>query len=170
MVYTIGTETTTLPSAENGVKAMRAFYDHWYNTSSARAGVVGLISSIAFQPIPKLLAREAAKRGGELIGLDDSVDRIFFEFDYSYISQIDDSIIDQTMTNLTTGMKRVVDGLIADGTLKDGYRPLFMNDAYFRQDYWSRLKPETKQNALAVRQQVDPSGLFDVRTGGFKIR
>ena len=63
----------------------------------------------------------------------------------------------------------MVDGFVADGTLPDVYRPLFMNDAYFRQDYWSRLKPQTRQAALAARQRVDPSGLFEVRTGGFKM-
>ncbi|KAE9582718.1 putative FAD-linked oxidoreductase [Colletotrichum fructicola] len=168
-VYTIATETTPLPSAADGAKVMRSYYDHWYNTSSAKAGVFGMIASIAFQPIPKSLPRIARENGGDLLDLDDDVDRIIFEFDYSYVSQLDDATIDKTMVDLYSGMKTRVDGFIADGTLPDIYRPLFMNDGYFRQDYWGRLKPEKRELAQKVRAEVDPTGMFQQRTGGFRL-
>ncbi|EFQ32572.1 FAD binding domain-containing protein [Colletotrichum graminicola M1.001] len=168
-VYTIATETTPLPPAAAGAKVMRSYYDHWYNTSAARPGVAGVVASIAFQPIPKSLARVARENGGDLLDLDDDVDRIIFEFDYSYLLQIDNNAIDETMVDLYSGMKSRVDGFIADGTLPDVYRPLFMNDGYFRQDYWGRLKPEKKQFAETVRASVDPEGLFQKRTGGFAL-
>ncbi|GKT42804.1 putative family 31 glucosidase ORF2 [Colletotrichum spaethianum] len=168
-VYTISTETTPLPPAAAGPKVMRSYYDHWHNTSAASSGVAGVIASMAFQPIPKSLARIAREKGGDLLDLDDSVDRIMFEFDYSYLFQLDDAKIDQTMVNLYSGMKSRVDGFVKDGTLPDAYRPLFMNDGYFRQDYWGRLRPEKKQFAQTVRASVDPDGMFQQRTGGFRL-
>lgn len=168
-VYTIATETTPLPPAAAGPKVMRSYYDHWYNTSAASSGVVGMIASMAFQPIPKSLARISREKGGDMLDLDDSADRIMFEFDYSYLSQLDDAAIDKTMIGLYTGMKSRVDGFVKDGTLPDVYRPLFMNDGYFRQDYWGRLRPEKKQFAESFRASVDPEGMFQKRTGGFGL-
>ncbi|KAI3528808.1 FAD binding domain-containing protein [Colletotrichum filicis] len=168
-VYTIATETTPLPPAAAGAKVMRSYYDHWYNTSAVKSGVAGIIASMAFQPIPKSLARVSRERGGDLLDLDDGFDRIIFEFDYSYLFQLDDAAVDDTMVKLYTGMKSRVDGFVQDGTLPDAYRPLFMNDGYFRQDYWGRLKPEKRELAERVRASVDPEGLFHNRTGGFKL-
>ncbi|TDZ39665.1 putative FAD-linked oxidoreductase [Colletotrichum spinosum] len=168
-VYTIATETTPLPPAAAGARVMRSYYDHWYNTSAGRAGVAGLIASMALQPIPKSLPRIAREAGGDLLDLDDAADRIIFEFDYSYLFDIDDATIDTTMVDLYSGMKSLVDGFVQDGTLPDIYRPLFMNDGYFRQDYWGRLRPEKKQLAERVRAAVDPDGLFQQRTGGFRL-
>ncbi|EXF82142.1 FAD binding domain-containing protein [Colletotrichum fioriniae PJ7] len=168
-VYTIATETTPLPPAAAGAKVMRSYYDHWYNTSAVKSGIAGIIASMAFQPIPKSLARISRDKGGDLLDLDDGVDRIIFEFDYSYLFQLDDAAVDETMVKLYTGMKSRVDGFVQDGTLPDVYRPLFMNDGYFRQDYWGRLKPEKRELAERVRASVDPEGLFQNRTGGFKL-
>lgn len=167
-VYTIATETTPLPPAGRD-DIMKAYYDHWYNTSAAASSVPGLIASIAFQPMPKSLAAIAKDKGGDLMGLDDAADRIIFEFDYSYWLQADDNKVDQTMVSLYSGMKAIVDEYVADRSLPDVYRPLFMNDAYFRQDYWGRLNPSTKEFAASVMASVDPNGLFQTRTGGFKM-
>ena len=169
VVYTIATETTPLPSVADGARVMGTYYDHWYTTSAARAGVPGIIASMALQPIPKNMTRIAKEKGGDLYDLDDSTDRIIFEFDYSYFSQLDDSTVDTAMVELYSGMKDLVDGFVAEGTLPDAYRPLFMNDAYFREDYWGRLRPGTKEFAESVRDSVDPGGLFQTRTGGFKL-
>ncbi|KAK1987689.1 FAD binding domain-containing protein [Colletotrichum cereale] len=168
-VYTIATETTPLPPAAAGARVMRSYYDHWYNTSAARPGIAGVVASVAFQPIPKSMARIAREKGGDMLDLDDDADRIIFEFDYSYLFQIDNAAIDETMVSLYTGMKSRVDGFINDGTLPDVYRPVFMNDGYFRQDYWGRLRPEKRQFAERVRASVDPKGLFQKRTGGFAL-
>ena len=55
---------------------------------------------------------------------------------------------------------------IDEGLLPDLYRPLFMNDLYFRQDYWSRIDPASKAFALETRLRYDPDGFFQKRTGG----
>lgn len=78
--YTITTETLPVPSLENSAEVLNAVYTNWRNTSKSIQGVAGMIGSIAFQPIPKLLARKARDRGGDLIDLDDDVDRFILEF------------------------------------------------------------------------------------------
>ena len=44
-VYTIGTETTPLPPADRP-DIMRAYYDHWHNTSATRSGVFGMVGTL----------------------------------------------------------------------------------------------------------------------------
>lgn len=167
-VYTIATETTPLPSVEVGVEVMQSYYDHWVETSDSIRLVPGLISSVAFQPIPKRLTRVAKEKGGDLLDLDDSVDRIIMEFDYSFLFNTDFDTVDKAMQTLYGGMKERVTGFINNGTLPNAYLPLFMNDAYFREDYFGRLKPENAALAKSVRATLDPNGLFFNRTGGFK--
>lgn len=77
-VYTIGTETTPLPPA-NRPDIMRAYYDHWHATAASASDVLGLVASLAFQPVPKSLAAAASSKGGDLLDIDDDVDRMIFE-------------------------------------------------------------------------------------------
>jgi hypothetical protein len=166
-IYTITTETMPLPGVAVGEEVMEAVYDNWRNTTESVLAVPGLIGSIAFQPIPKLLARKALERGGDLIDLDDEVDRIIIEFNYSYLSSLDDDKMDAATQKLYQGTKEAVDGFTASGKLPAAYLPLFANDGYYRQDYFGRLR--TADLARAVRDQYDPSGFFQSRTGGFKL-
>ena len=178
-VYTIATETTTLsPDAAATDKHLQTCFDHWVNVSNSVAEVPGLVASVAFQPYPAALARRAkeidAQLGGtgDLIAFDDSVDRIIFEFDFSYWPGIkaNDRKIDDATVRLYSGMKDIVDSAVGAGLIPDGYRPLFMNDGYFRQDYWGRLNPESRALAESVRDQVDPNKFWVERTaGGFLL-
>lgn len=167
--YVIATETTPLPPASDKGQIMRSYFDHWRSTSKKRAGEFGIISSMAFQPIPRNLTRIARANGGDMLDLDDSADRIMFEFNYSYLLDSSDDAIDKATVQLVDGMKSLVDGYVSSGRLPDVYRPLFLNDAYRRQDYFSRLRPEKKQKAADVQKMLDPQGLFLMRTGGPKI-
>lgn len=81
-VYSIGTETTPLPPA-NRPDILKAYYDHWHDTASGSAEVSGLIASLAFQPIPKSMAKAAKDKGGDLLDIDDDVDRIIFDLSKS---------------------------------------------------------------------------------------
>lgn len=56
----------------------------------------------------------------------------------------------------------------AEGKLPEAYLPLFMNYGFFREDYWGRLRPESRALAKSVSSDVDPQGLFRTRTGGWK--
>lgn len=149
---------------------METFYSSWRNTSAASKDVFGIISSLAMQPIPKSLPSIARAQGGDLLDLDDDVDRLIFELDYSYVFEgLDEDTVDATMQSTYNGLKTLVDGYVADGSLPDVYRPLFMNDAYFREDYWGRLKPAKKQFAQSVAARVDPDGVMQKLTSGFQF-
>lgn len=166
-IYTITTETTPLPNATNGAEVLGAIYDNWRNTTESVIGVSGIIGSIAFQPIPKMIARKAREMGGDLIDLDDEVDRLIVEFDFSYWLSTDDATIDAATQQLYTGTRDVVTTYTERGQLPEAYLPLFANDGYFRQDYWGRIR--TADFARSVRDAYDPEGLFAQRTGGFKF-
>lgn len=166
-IYTITTETIPLPDVSASPEVLGAVYDNWRNTTESVIGVSGIIGSIAFQPIPKLLARKALEKGGDLIDLDDDVDRLIIEFNYSYFFATDDEKMDTATQKLYTGTRDVVTQYTASGQLPEAYLPLFANDGYFRQDYFSRLR--TADFARQVRDAYDPAGFFAGRTGGWKL-
>ncbi|KAI0018764.1 FAD binding domain-containing protein [Xylariomycetidae sp. FL0641] len=169
-VYTIGTETLPLPSAEDGPEVMGALFDSWWNHADQAQWVGGSIASIAFQPIPRRVARQAAAKGGDMLDLDQDVDRIFIELDYSFLLNADYDKVDQIMRDTYTGLRGVVQDCQANGTMPaDVYLPLFQNDCFYPQDYWGRLRPEKLALAQQVQADVDPDGFWAGRTGGFKI-
>jgi hypothetical protein len=83
-VYMIATESTPLPDASVGLEALKSYYDYFVDVAMANALVPGLTATMTFQPVPKILAQKAMANGTDLIDLDDSVDRIFFEFDHHF--------------------------------------------------------------------------------------
>jgi hypothetical protein len=166
-IYTITTETIPLPSAANGAEIMGAIHNNWKNVTKGILGVAGIIGSIAYQPIPKMLARKAREMGGDLIDLDDDVDRIIIEFNLSYWFDIDDKTVDQATQQLHQGTHDLVTGFQKDNKLPEAYLPLFMNDCYFRQDYFARLR--TTDFARSVRDRYDPDGFFRTQTKGWRM-
>jgi hypothetical protein len=42
-----------------------------------------------------------------------------------------------------------------------------MNDCYFRQDYWGRLKAESRDLARNAQAQADPAGIMKTLSQGF---
>lgn len=169
-VYTIGTETIPLPGKEDGPEIMQSIYDLWVNVSDTAKFVPGLIASIAFQPMPKEIARLARSKGGDLLDLDDDIDRIIVELDYSFTFKSDYDQIDLTMRATYDGIGDVVKGYQQSGQLpSDVYLPIFLNDGFYPQDYFGRMRPERLQLAQKVQAEVDPDEFWKERTGGFKI-
>ncbi|OTB00855.1 hypothetical protein M426DRAFT_323970 [Hypoxylon sp. CI-4A] len=169
-VYTIGTETIPLPSAEEGPEIMQSIFDHWVNVSDTAKFVPGLIASIAFQPMPKEIATIAKSKGGDMLDLDDDINRIVVELDYSFYFKSDFDQIDITMRSTYEGISSLVKGYQESSALpSDVYLPLFMNDGFYPQDYFGRLRPEKLALAQKVQAEVDPEGFWKERTGGFKI-
>ena len=169
-VYTIGTETTPLPSAADGAEVMNSYLDHWRNVSSSVQHIPGVVASIAFQPMPKMITRKAAAKGGDLYDFDDTVDRIIVELDYSFWFNSDYAKIDQAMRDTYGGLRERVIGFQDAGKLPaDVYLPLFANDGFYPQDIFGRLKPENNALAKRVRDELDPGRLWADRTGGFKM-
>ncbi|KAF2476240.1 FAD binding domain-containing protein, partial [Lindgomyces ingoldianus] len=157
-VYTTATETISLPNATVGPEVMGAYYEHWRNTMESVVGVSGVIGSVALQPMPKLIARKAKELGGDMLDLDDSVDRIIMEFDYSYLLSDDDATMEDATQRLYEGMRELILGFTESGYLPEVYLPLFMNDGYFRQDYFGRLS--IVDYAPTVQDKYDPDGFF----------
>ncbi|KAJ5605242.1 hypothetical protein N7510_010396 [Penicillium lagena] len=161
--YTIATETTPVPDNSS---VLQEYYDHWFQVTESVLDVTGVLGSIAFQPVPKSFSQKAKANGGDLLDVPTDTNYIFMELDFSYALSLDDDTIDQANQNLYGGMNTIVQKNIDQGALPDVYRPLFMNDAYYRQDYWSRIKPESHQFALETRLRYDPDGFFQTRTSG----
>lgn len=90
------------------------------------------------------------------------------ELDFSYAFPMDDERIDMALQDVYGGLNNIINRLVEEGKVPDVYRPLFMNDAYYRQDYWGRLR--TTEQALQTRLRYDPDGFFQNRTsGGFRL-
>jgi hypothetical protein len=124
-IYTIATETIPLPSVDVGADFLGDIYDNWRNTTESVIDAVGVIGSIAFQPIPKRLARKAKEAGGDMLDLDDDVDRIILEFDLSWLSPLDNKRMDAATQQFYTGSKSLVEQYQASGKLPEAYLPLF---------------------------------------------
>lgn len=168
-VYEIGTETIPLPSVENTPKVMGELHSHWRNVSGDARFVAGVIASIAYQPFPRRMAELAKAAGGDMLDIDADSDRIIIELNYSYWNQGDSERMDQTMQDTYNGFRDRVLAWQEDGTLEeDIYLPLFANDAYHRQDYFGRLRPEKRELAKSLAEELDPNGFFRDRTGGLK--
>jgi hypothetical protein len=168
-IYTITTETMPVPSEEHGAEVMGAIHTNWRNTTKGILGVAGIIGSIAYQPIPKILARKAREMGGDLIDLDDDVNRIIMEFNLSYWFDIDDHTVDEATKQLFWGTRNAITGFQQNGKLPEAYLPLFMNDAYFRQDYFSRLSSASQSLARSARDRYDSENFFLSQTKGWKM-
>ncbi|SPO03688.1 related to FAD dependent oxidoreductase [Cephalotrichum gorgonifer] len=167
--YTITTETMPLPNAENGAVVLGAIHDRWRKTGSAAVmKTVGDSFNVAYQPFTKRMAKIARESGGDMLDIDDDVDRIIIDYNYSHLFRSQHAVIDVATSETSSGTGELIDRFEADGRLPKVYRPLFMNDAYFRQDYWGRLKPERRELAKKVVANVDPEGMWKSRTGGFK--
>ncbi|KAE8353856.1 FAD dependent oxidoreductase [Aspergillus coremiiformis] len=166
--YTISTETTPLPNEKVGAEVMQTFYDHWFNATKTVLDVPGMIGSLAFQPMPRTISSKAKARGGDLYNFPTDQDYIIIELNFSYSSASSDEKIDTANKNLFNEFDTIISGYIKDGTLPDVYRPLFLNDANYAQDFWGRLG--STEQARETRKKYDPESFFQKRTsGGFRL-
>lgn len=168
VVVDIATETIPIPDADDEEKVMEALHKHWRDTVDTVMLEPGIVASIAWQPFPKAIAREARKRSPDLIDADDSVDRIIIEMNYAFALQTSYDKMADKMEETYGGVRERVVAWEKDGTLPEAYNPVFMNYGFYRQDYFGRLKPENRALAKKVQDEVDPQGLFRSRTGGWR--
>ncbi|ROT43687.1 FAD binding domain-containing protein [Sodiomyces alkalinus F11] len=166
-VYHIGTETMPLPDAAN-VAVLDDIYEHWKQVRSSILLVPGMVGNVAFQPLPRGMARIAREKGGDLLDLDDSVDRVVLAITVSHLLDVNSPRIQDALRSGYSGMREIVLQATREGRLPEAYLPLFMNDGFYEQDYFGRLSLEMAELAARVQEEVDPSGMFRNRTGGFK--
>ncbi|KAL5606920.1 hypothetical protein BROUX41_003296 [Berkeleyomyces rouxiae] len=169
LVFTIGTETFPNPDADHGAEVYSAVHSKWYAASKSIQDVVGAVGVIAYQPIPRVMARAARDRGGDMLALDDAADRIVLDINYGHLLPAQYDRIDATMVQTIEGIGETVRGLTAEGKLPDVARPLFMNDGFHTQDIFGRYGAKKKELAQKVSAAVDPEGILQKRTGGFKV-
>ncbi|KAI0416939.1 hypothetical protein F5X98DRAFT_375321 [Xylaria grammica] len=167
-VVTIGTETIPLPSSQDAETVMEGIHAHWREVSGKTLLEPGIIASIAYQPFPKSIARQANARAPDLIGADDEADRLILELNYSFIPKVDYNKMANTLEETYTGVRQRVLGWQEAGILQNVYCPVFMNYGFSRQDYWDRLRPESRAFAQQVSAKYDPDDFFRNRTGGWK--
>ncbi|TLD08232.1 uncharacterized protein PgNI_07240 [Pyricularia grisea] len=177
-VYTIGTETIPMPSLDAtnsstiAASTLQDVHKNWRDVGTpALLKVGGLIASTAYQPVPRSMAAVARSKGGDLLDLNDDTDLIVMEYNYSWLLEgLERQIVDQALQDTYNGVReRVVAGQAAGELPADAYLPLFANDAYFRQDYFGRLRPESREMAAAAKEAVDPERFFATKTEGFKM-
>ncbi|KAH6651527.1 hypothetical protein BKA67DRAFT_537395 [Truncatella angustata] len=166
-VVDISTETVPVPSAENG-DFMNELHAHWRNISGSVQLEPGIVASIAYQPFPKRIAAAAKERSVDLIDCDDDVDKMIIEMNYSFTLQSDYDVMADVVEATYTGIRDRVLEWQGAGKLPETYLPVFMNYGFYRQDYFGRLKPENAEFARKVAAEVDPTGFFRDRTGGFR--
>lgn len=167
-VVDIATETIPLPSAANGPEILQTLHSHWRNISATTLLVPGIVASIAWQPFPRLIAQKAREGGRDLIDADDGVDRIIIEMNYAFTPTTLYERMADTMAATYGGVRERVVRWQRQGKLPEAYLPLFMNYGFFRQDYFGRLRGESRELARRVAEDVDPRGLLRTRTGGWK--
>ena len=170
-VYLIGTETIPLPqdtSSSAWTDMLPEVHSHWRNTTKTVDHLAGFIGSIAYQPLPRSVARIAQENGGDLMDFDDGADLIVIELNYSFWGQGDYETGSEGLRRTYGGIRERVVRWQEEGQLEDTYVPLFSNDAFHEQDYYGRLRPENAALARSLVEELDPEGLFSDRTGGWK--
>lgn len=177
-VVQLGSEMSSLPQGPvdgvgnrttAGLHVFQEYFDYWQEVSKTLLVVPGILSSIAFQPIPRGMARIAKEKGGDLLDLDDTLDRVILEFTMSFTLQTDTPYMESKMEEMYGGIRERVLNFTEQGILPESYLPLFYNDAFYEQEFSARLRPENAERARTLRQEVDPADLFLNRTGGFKL-
>jgi hypothetical protein len=167
-VVDISTETIPIPSSANAEEVLETLHNYWRNISATTLLVPGIVASIAWQPFPKRIVQKARELSPDLIDADDSVDRFIIEMNYAFVPQALYTSMADTMEATYTGVRDRVLAWQREGKLPQAYLPLFMNYGFFRQDYFGRLRPESRALARKVSEIVDPRGFFRDRTGGWK--
>jgi hypothetical protein len=168
-IYTIATETMALPNSTVGPTVMQGIYDTWHDVALTAGPVAGAIVSMALQPLPKRIHQISQSLGGVVMDFEPGYNGIVIEFDYSHLLPINHPVIDDKTVETYTKMGNKISEYEQSGLLPDIHRPLFMNDAYFRQDYWGRLKPETRQRFQAIQDRYDPLNILSAKTRGFHV-
>lgn len=175
VAYIISTESLPLPkpsetgSGPSSMDLLRQVNDIFEAKMRSVILVPDLIASLGLQPYSKSFAQKAIDKGGDLIAMDADVDRILIVVNTSFALHAHYNVVAAAVKAFYDAVRQLVLDLIGDGFVDgDTYLPLFANDGFFQQDYWGRLKPASRALAQSVAADVDPTGFFRDRTGGWK--
>lgn len=180
--YLIRTGTLpNLPDAQ-GVDLYNFCFDSFFDGAKKVqfAEIDNYVFSMAFQPVPVQLANASLSNpnGVNLLGLDPKYgDKVFLEYDVSWLLGLTDQKAAAAITNLTEPVQQYARSKYGNvqptnyqsGSLENGYRPLFMNDAMFNQDPLKSYPADVYSRLQQIQKQRDPKGFLSKRQGGFKL-
>lgn len=143
----------------------------------------GFIFSLAFQPLPYLIPEQSIAAGGNALGMTpDSGDRMWMEYDVSWLTPLGDKDADTMARNITATVDKWAKetyGGIESTNYKGpadpasieqaGYLPIFLNDAMYDQRPAQGYGDNGYERLKSIQKTVDPHGFFPIRTGGFKF-
>ncbi|CAK3906897.1 FAD-binding domain-containing [Lecanosticta acicola] len=178
--------TGTLPNlpGDAGLDIYNYTLDSWYELAKqyqSQTPLDLLAFSMAFQPVPYTLANASvhAPHGVNLLGLDPRHgDKLFMEYDVSWLSSATDAAAAAFMTNITQPVQDYArrkyatakpTHYVSGETAVTNFNPLFMNDAMYNQDPVRSYGEATYAKLKAIQEQRDPEGFFSRRAGGFKF-
>ncbi|KAI1634262.1 hypothetical protein F4809DRAFT_619361 [Biscogniauxia mediterranea] len=178
----ISFRTYTMPYLPSQPGIYAEIRDQWRTLTSAYLdNILHATSqcSVDFQPLPSVIGQhsEAAAGGlGNAMGLRGSdPDRLILELQCSWADPGDDAQLYALSRDMTAWLDAAVprwlqsEGVHVGGQDNDDalyYMPYFMNDAQADQNVTGSYRDYARLAAL--QREVDPSGLFSRRAGGFK--
>lgn len=139
----------------------------------------GFIFSLAFQPMPYIIPAQFVAAGGNYLGMSPAEgDRIWMEYDVSWLTALGDDSAHSMAMNITANIDAYVKTKYAGiarthhGSGDPGceeLNPIFMNDAMYDQMTLQSYENNGYAKLKAIQQLVDPTGFFPSLTGGFKF-
>lgn len=118
-----------------------------------------------FQPLPSVIGRIGAEKGGNIVGIEDLEDNAIVLLGSLAVNTIDEEALGRQ--KMLAWKDEVEDYSKTVGAFVD-YR--YSNYADASQDVLASYGAESLQKMLAVSAKYDPSGVFQQRVpGGFKL-
>lgn len=170
-------QTFTIPYIASNPGLYAEIRDQWREITSDYLKDIGhliALCSADFQPFPSIIGQHSQEKGGNAMGLSGSdPDRLIIELQCSWSDKNDDETLHAMSRQMTSWLQGKVPEWLAaaaaaaDEPVEEGlYLPLFMNDAMGDQNVTGSYRDYAKFKAL--QRSVDPDGLFNLRSGGYK--
>lgn len=181
--YLIRTGTFPNLAGDAGMDIYNHTFNSWYDLAKKYQAQTPLdvpAFSLAFQPVPYTLQNASinAPNGVNNLGLDPKHgDKVFMEYDVSWLSPATDKAVAAYITNITQPAQDYAKSKYSNSkpthyqsgdTSFTNFNPMFMNDAMYNQDPLRSYGGATYNKLKAIQQKRDPNGFFSKRTGGFK--
>lgn len=176
------TQGTTLPNLPGSTG--KALYNNHYKDWKSYVmteGILhpGFIFSLAFQPMPYIIPAQSVAAGGNSLGMNPTEgDRMWMEYDISWLTALGDDSAHSMVMNITATIDEYVKTKYAgvasthhhSGSVEvEEFTPIFMNDAMYDQMPLQSYENDGYAKLKAIQENVDPTGFFPSRTGGFKF-
>jgi hypothetical protein len=140
----------------------------------------GFVFGLAFQPMPYIIPAQSVAAGGNALGVDPREgDRMWIEYDISWLTAVGDADADAMARNITETIDEYAKTTYAgvesshfqepERDWEVEYTPIFMNDAMYDQLPLQSYENNGYARLKAVQKSVDPKGFFPSRAGGFKF-